>query len=239
MTNRLRLSWSKSLKGYELVQHDPSSVDLDILKNDKMKARHGTLPPPKPMPHTVRGRRVQKLGDEDLAWFSEISPLGNRVQEFDPINKSPDLYLLFANLPLSANGILNFAKDNGLLGTGHAHETIGEWRYEIRRMQDAIWSWKASGVNKSTKFPTSLLRHTLEQNLSGKIEQYLEPENLLAAIWVQFAGAIEGETSFIPCVECSNWIAVAPGSNRPDKIYCSDACKMRAYRKRKAKKVKK
>ena len=52
-------------------------------------------------------------------------------------------------------------------------------------------------------------------------------------MWLQFANAIEGDRDYAQCVECASWFEIAPGSGRPDKRYCSDACRMRAYRKRK------
>jgi hypothetical protein len=38
------------------------------------------------------------------------------------------------------------------------------------------------------------------------------------------------------CKECPNWFSVHPGTFRPEKLFCSDACRMRAYRKRKERK---
>ena len=60
------------------------------------------------------------------------------------------------------------------------------------------------------------------------------PINLIGAMWLQFATAVEGGHEYGQCEVCKNWFEVTPGSGRPDKRYCSDACRMRAYRKRKA-----
>jgi len=249
MTNRLKLTWTKYSKGYEIVRFDPSLIDWTIQNDGSEKALQGTLPPPRPLRHNDLEEETLSREDIELGVSQVVNPMGTQVQNFDPILNSPDLYLRFANTSLSIDGILGFATDNGLLGTGNAHETVGEWRDEIRRMREVISKWEHLQSEKPVKFaktykrffpfPTSGLTHTLEAGPSGKLEQYLEPKSLLAAMWVQFAGAIEGTTSFSPCAECSNWIDTVPGSNRPDKIYCSDACRMRAYRKRKAMKDKK
>ena len=67
----------------------------------------------------------------------------------------------------------------------------------------------------------------------------LIPSNLIGALWLQFAHSVAADVDFAKCVECGTWFEVAPGSGRPDKRYCSDACRMRAYRKRKAAKSRK
>ena len=58
------------------------------------------------------------------------------------------------------------------------------------------------------------------------------PEDLESALWFQFAQAVSGTQEFIKCVECPSWYEIAPGAGRPEKKFCSDACRMRAYRKR-------
>lgn len=64
----------------------------------------------------------------------------------------------------------------------------------------------------------------------------MKPTGLLAAMWLQFALAIDGNIDFRQCTVCRSWFEIAPGRGRPEKSYCSDACRMRAYRKRKAEK---
>ncbi len=65
----------------------------------------------------------------------------------------------------------------------------------------------------------------------------LVPDSLIGALWLQFTIAVDGNLDYKRCEECQMWLEIAPGAGRPDKNYCSDACRMRAYRKRtKAKK---
>lgn len=64
----------------------------------------------------------------------------------------------------------------------------------------------------------------------------LTPTGLLGALWLQFAFAVDGNIDYRQCSECQSWFEIAPGRGRPEKSYCSDACRMRAYRKRKAEK---
>ena len=68
---------------------------------------------------------------------------------------------------------------------------------------------------------------------SGRWRIELTPADLLGALSFQLANAICSDTIIRRCYGCSEWIQIAPGSGRPEKIYCSNACRMRAYRKRK------
>ena len=61
----------------------------------------------------------------------------------------------------------------------------------------------------------------------------ISPECLLDFLWLQFASVIVGGARYQHCEECGGWFIVAPGEGREDKKFCSDACRMRAYRKRK------
>ena len=45
--------------------------------------------------------------------------------------------------------------------------------------------------------------------------------------------AIDGNMNLGKCVQCRKWFRLDAGRGRSDKQYCSNACRMRAYRKRK------
>jgi predicted nucleic acid-binding Zn ribbon protein len=64
-------------------------------------------------------------------------------------------------------------------------------------------------------------------------KMYYEPQNLLQTLWFQFAHAVVGDVRHRQCIVCSAWFVIAPGLGREEKKYCSEACRMRAYRKRK------
>ena len=91
----------------------------------------------------------------------------------------------------------------------------------------------------------NLLFRQLEERLFGSFLVQisnsglsLKPTSLLSAMYLQFSSAIvgfEGITSIRKCEACGTWFEVSPRAGRPEKKYCSDACKMRAYRNRKSK----
>jgi len=58
------------------------------------------------------------------------------------------------------------------------------------------------------------------------------PNSLAGAIWLQFAQAMDARTNYRRCSECRQWFKISPEVARSDKSYCGDACRARAYRRR-------
>lgn len=67
----------------------------------------------------------------------------------------------------------------------------------------------------------------------GGLGSVLMPKGLIGALWQQARQSIDGNVDFLKCLECSDWFGISAEEARPEKLYCSDACRMRAYRKRK------
>jgi hypothetical protein len=67
----------------------------------------------------------------------------------------------------------------------------------------------------------------------GEMGLYLVPSSLLGALWLQLAQAVAGDKEHRQCAQCGKWFEVSPGTARPDRVFCSTACRSRAYRERK------
>jgi hypothetical protein len=253
MTNRVRLPWKRHDKGYEIIHFEANLIDwIDTDQNSQKTRAHGRLLPPMPPLPDDYGGAIYLDEDDHPAYLKVINPLGNQTEEIDPIATSPSLYLEFSNTDCSSDGVLKFATQYGLLKMNEGPETLDMWCYHIRMMHHAILMWhhvqhkKPASITEIFRAHSPIyeggLKYSLEpvpsssSNKEGSLQLFLEPTSLLAAMWFQFAGAIDRATSFGPCEECSAWIDQAVDSNRPDKRYCSLACKQRAYRKRKARK---
>jgi hypothetical protein len=72
-----------------------------------------------------------------------------------------------------------------------------------------------------------------EDPLSGSARLCIRPDSLLHALYSQVLLAIDGNVNLGACVQCRKWFTLDAGQGRSDKQYCSNACRMRAYRKRK------
>jgi hypothetical protein len=60
------------------------------------------------------------------------------------------------------------------------------------------------------------------------------PDNLLGAMWLQFAQTIGGNKKHRPCKECGKWfeISVEDDARTDRRLFCDDPCKFRDYRRR-------
>jgi hypothetical protein len=69
----------------------------------------------------------------------------------------------------------------------------------------------------------------------GKRVLQIIPDNLLSAMWLQFAQAIDGNGKHRACKECGKWFEISGEDTgfRINRVFCSDPCKSRDYRKRK------
>ncbi len=86
--------------------------------------------------------------------------------------------------------------------------------------------WLEEGLRGRTEFGVSG---------AGDLAATLMPKGLIGALWLQAALAITGKADYRQCTDCPTWFALSPEQGRPDKRFCSDACRMRAYRKRRKK----
>jgi len=58
------------------------------------------------------------------------------------------------------------------------------------------------------------------------------PPHLLAAVWLQFAQAVDGNKGYRSCEQCGRWFELSPQMARTDKQFCTNACRSRAARGR-------
>jgi hypothetical protein len=70
--------------------------------------------------------------------------------------------------------------------------------------------------------------------LSASPKLCIRPASLWQALWAQLVLAIDGNLNLRACVQCRKWFTLEAGKGRSDKEYCTNACRMRAYRRRKA-----
>ena len=68
----------------------------------------------------------------------------------------------------------------------------------------------------------------------GEMVLQIVPSTLLAAMWLQFAQAIAANKVYRTCRECGNWFEVptATDGRSERRVFCSDPCKSKDYRRR-------
>ena len=65
----------------------------------------------------------------------------------------------------------------------------------------------------------------------GKLLHFIRPKHLLAAMWLQFALAIDGDRQYRICRGCDRWFEIGGGAKRSDSETCHPTCRKRRERK--------
>jgi hypothetical protein len=74
-------------------------------------------------------------------------------------------------------------------------------------------------------------------SLSDKVVLRLKHADLLGFMFYQLGHAVLGGRRFRQCVACGKWSLLQPGVNRADRTTCSDYCRLRLSRHRRARAV--
>lgn len=98
------------------------------------------------------------------------------------------------------------------------------WAQE--RINDAIGGDKHPGTNCSARV---VFDHEREH-----MTVRIVPETLIGAIWFQCARVLTLNPVFRACKHCGKWFELSPDTRRKQAIYCSDRCKVAAYRAKKS-----
>jgi hypothetical protein len=111
--------------------------------------------------------------------------------------------------------------------------SVGGWlSHEITRMEKVGWETATTFLNWMN--PESRLDYRVERDsATGRLKGELVASSLADLLMVQLVSAAEAEVRHRRCEQCRTFFPVRAGLGRPEKKYCSDACRMRAYRQRK------
>ena len=181
-----------------------------------------------------------------------LEPLSEDVRCFDLFEEASSPYEHFVNTPAlrgDVEGPTALANRFGPLHEGP--QWLDNWTHSIKTLQKASKFWKKADhtgdfkqlIRGFSQIGLKLIgRNRIDASISlredphtGAARLCLRPETLLDALWTQLAQAIDGSQSLRNCVVCKQWFTISAGQGRSDKEYCSDACRMRAYRRRKNK----
>ena len=189
-----------------------------------------------------------------------LQPRSERNRRFDLFKVNSSAYLEFAQTPTTPDAIKDFADRYGLLFPDSDYGTnlnqvrwgrdISMWSHFIKGMKRTVELWTMSRMTGDFRKMLRTVRkkpapaeisglgvsvelRLIEDPLSGSARLCICPDNLYDALYSQLLLAIDGNVNLGTCVQCRKWFTLEAGRGRSDKQYCSDACRMRAYRKRK------
>lgn len=113
----------------------------------------------------------------------------------------------------------------------HTHELramVNTWE-EARRGDAAAAANLRDGLARSQLTSGVATYHSSNRN---PFELRFQVQDLLHAMWFQFALAVDEGTKYRRCEVCNKPFEVSPEANRSDRRTCSNACRFKAYRNR-------
>jgi hypothetical protein len=209
------------------------------------------------------GGLLLELGPLKPIELQMLRPRTKRNRRFDLYKDGPHAFIEFAQTPDTPDGIKSFADRYGPLMSHHGElhpidhffgHAVARWYVEIWDMKKAVALWakepsKASAsklirllerrdddlpfVRDAPGTTAKVLLKEDPESVSTLPRICIRPSHLRDALWIQLALAIDGGLDIRGCVQCRRWFALEAGRGRSDKEYCSNACRMRAYRERK------
>ncbi len=120
--------------------------------------------------------------------------------------------------------------------SGPSIETVSlEDRWEKYAGQRRIQMWALSEIQALVNDHVSgRLSPTLAwSDEANSLDLRFVPDGLLSTLWLQLAQAITLNKRYGQCAQCGAWFEISPRGARKNRVYCSNACKTRAFRERK------
>lgn len=94
-------------------------------------------------------------------------------------------------------------------------------------------AWLHKRIGSQLIAPQSRRFDFVCHEFTGRSGIQLAPPDLYSLMWFQFARSLAEEAKERACRACGRWFRLVP-RDRGARLFCSDACKMRDYRSRKA-----
>lgn len=249
MSPLLRFLCSRPVAGFRAVQFDERKlIGWPMLKDDEDDISF--LAPPSATDD--ERSLIEKWGpvmepSEIHEVTTYLLPNSSETEQVDLFDTAPALFMDLADSRPSTEVVLSFANKFGSLS--EYPDRVDDWCAIISAMKRAVVLWteaKAEGdfrklirlLNRQhsahrSRRGTPMYLFLEEQSEGGPAKLAVRLGSLKDAIWAQFMLAVDGRRNLAACTHCGSWYFVDDG--RVDKRYCSDACKMRAYRERKKK----
>jgi len=205
--------------------------------------------PTKPRRWTAQGRVENGL--VECANFG-LESASDRFEDYEPL-KISRLFAIFAEeTPSTAEGMQAFCNKFGLLGGGRPDLAPSRGKptseavvvdvllEEHREFQRAVQLYRQGDLEGAAKYWNSrhwpaTFRTELRVAPDGKVKMVFAPPGLIQAIWLQFAFAMCGDAKLFRCERCDTPFVVGAGTGRRSTSkFCSNACKVATFKKRRA-----
>jgi hypothetical protein len=222
-------------------------ADLQPTERDVLKFanQHGPLGISIPIVLRSDDWRVLRSGELLGTWADEIFDLRLALEVWDVARKQQNKGRLEQRISIRRDRLGIHAFFSYQTPEGLREELIcsnrqtDAWRSELAAFLDERALHRAALFYVQGKINERLKEHTRARVLYSRprdsIGLHTVPTNLLGAMWLQFAHAVEGRRDYKRCAECATWFEVSleeVGYSRR-REFCRPACRFKAYRERK------
>jgi hypothetical protein len=212
MSAVIRLEWATAFDGYRIERAPP-------------------------MDDGLRDTLVANAADHDP--FRVVAK-NKRFERYPVEGTSNEVFMDFANTPLTPEGVLAFAERWGLPASPTGPAWLdGDFYSPIRSLRDVI-ALANNGdplelercMKKTNVGVCSVLFSRLPGDSSPRV--FMQPKNLLAFMHLEFMQTLAGSAYFRPCAYCGSFFTIGAGTGkRKTRRYCSEYCRVRQHRHRK------
>jgi hypothetical protein len=179
---------------------------------------------------------------------SGIRSKSEKFEQYDPLKISGGLFRTLADTPGTPTGMLAFSNKFGLLTMTFAGKPksvkmgVDELLWERALLCHAVELFEQGKQTELVRYFNQSCdkrgwgraRHELRLEPDGRIVRVLVPDNLIHALWLQFATHIESDAKLVRCLQCGEWFRVGTATKRRETAkYCSSRCRQAAYVARK------
>jgi hypothetical protein len=208
-------------------------------------------PPKMWRPRGAPGRPVHRWVIRGAASDPVLSTVGKKYFETYRPTEFPELFQRFADMPPTAEGVRDFYNKFGPLqfgsldlppstpGPGWSSHSLGfgealAHHAALRRAIELFESGDLSALSKGfNQGGWGRLRTELRPSSAGKLAMVLVPSSLIQFLWFQLAQYAGSDAKLLRCEQCNHPFLVGTGTSRTSKAkYCSDACRLAAFRER-------
>ena len=171
-----------------------------------------------------------------------VVAVSERFEIYRP-NELPVLFQIFADAAATEEGALDFVNKFGAIGgireirqRNEEVQTFLESHAQLRQAIHAAdthdWTILVELYNTNT-FGRGQLISRLRHQRGGTVALVFVPTNLIQFLWLQFALHVSSDAKLLRCERCGVPFRVGTGTGRRETAkYCSNACKVAAFRSR-------
>jgi hypothetical protein len=185
----------------------------------------------------IDGYRISKDGEK-------IETASHRFEPYRP-TAFPVLFQTFIDTPTNNQGALDFSEKFGGLGFRGEGTTSLELFFERQEhlrqaselAESSNWTTLVDRFNTDEYGRSSrgFLKPQLRHQPRGKVVLVFVPTNLIQFLWLQFALHLGSGAKLLRCERCGSPFTVGTGTGRRETAkFCSNACKVAAFRNRHA-----